>query len=218
MKELWQQYYDENSNLVDKWALNYLKRFQGKFIKQGIKYSTGQYSIVYKFPDRLKTMLDPYIKGQAMGYQNPELNDDYLMKTATWSIPWDAQGLAGYRDGAVWYRVPLEIPESLKGKPISLFIGGVDDLVRIWINGKYIGMGRGFSKPFLFDLTDNIKYGTKNLLAIQVQRYSKASELGLGGIVYPSFIFTGPKLKQKAPLEKRLRRILPGGALGEYEK
>ncbi len=31
-----------------------------------------------------------------------------------------------------------------------------------------------------FDLTDEIKVGSENLLAIQVQRYSKMSELGSG--------------------------------------
>jgi hypothetical protein len=199
MQELWQKYYKINSNLVDKWGIKFLNRYQKKFIEEGLKYSTGKYHIVYQIPDRLKTMLDPYVKGQEMGFQNPQLNDKFMIKTATWSIPWDAQGLAGYRDGAVWYRIPFNIPEDMKDKPLGLFIGGTDDLARVWLNGKYIGSGKGFSKPFVFDLTENAQYGSNNLLAIQVQRFSKCTELGLGGIIYPSFVFTGPRLKQLAP-------------------
>ena len=36
-------------------------------------------------------------------------------------------------------------------------------------------------------------------------------------MIYPAFIFTGPRLARKAPLEQRLRRALPGGELGDYE-
>jgi hypothetical protein len=50
-----------------------------------------------------------------------------------------------------------------------------------------------------------------------VVRNSKANEIGLGGILRPSFLFTGPRLENKAPQPVELRRVLPGGELGEIE-
>jgi hypothetical protein len=216
MLVLWSKYYKIDSNLVSKSGPGYLRRFQEKFIKEGLKYSTGKYKIVEDIPEKLTTMLDPYVKGQELNFQSPVLNDEHFIKTSTWNLPWDAQGLGAYFHGAIWYRIPLAIPESMSGKPIGLFLGGVDNIARVYLNGKYIGTGRGFSIPMVFDLTDDVEYGGKNLLALQIQ-HTSISELGTFGIVYPSFIFTGPRLKRKAPLEKRLRRVLPGGALGDYE-
>lgn len=52
-----------------------------------------------------------------------------------------------------------------------------------------------------------------NLLAIQVVRNSKANEIGLGGLIRPSFVFSGPRLERKSPRPLELRRVLPGGEL-----
>ena len=126
--------------------------------------------------------------------------------------------VGGLRDGAVWYRTRFTLPNDAKGEPIGLFIGGVEDEARVWINGKLVGTsGRGFSVPFTFDLTDDVDYENENLLAIQVIRNSKANEIGIGGIIRPSFVFTGPRLERKAPKPLELRRVLPGGELGDPE-
>jgi hypothetical protein len=138
--------------------------------------------------------------------------------TRTFSTTWDAQGLSSMRDTATWYRIRFTLPDGLAGEPIGLFIGSVEDEARVWINGRSIGTsGRGFSVPFLFDLTDGIRYDGENLLAIQVMRNSKANEIGLGGIIRPCFLFTGPRLEMAAPQALELRRVLPGGELGEPE-
>jgi hypothetical protein len=162
-------------------------------------------------------MFDPNIVGHRMRYHRPEINDTQFITTRTISTTWDAQGLAGVRSGAVWYRHHFQLPREAKRQPIGLFIGGVEDEARVWINGNLIGSGRGFSRPFVFDLTDGIDYDGDNLLAIQVIRNSKANEIGLGGLLRPSFIFTGPRLESKAPKPLELRRVLPGGELGEVE-
>ena len=111
----------------------------------------------------------------------------------------------------MWYRFRFQRPVVGVGEGLGLFIGGVEDEARVWLNGKEIGSsGRGFSRPFVFDLTDGLEEG-ENLLAIQVVRNSKANEIGLGGIIRPSFLFAGPRLLQKAPQRVREERILFGG-------
>src|SRR5690606_28989929 len=115
----------------------------------------------------------------------------------TYKSTWDAQGLGPYRDGGVWYRVNVPVDKALEGKPIGLFVGAVEDTVHVWCNGQYIGMGRGYIRPFQFDLTDAVKYGQDNLIALQIERRSSLNEMGLGGMLFPSFVFTGPRLEQK---------------------
>lgn len=214
----WQTAFDENADTVSSEVPQYLKRFMSKFVEQGLHYSSGEYTMVYPIPDALPTVFDPITVGHSLNYHSPDIVDTDFIKTKTFSTTWDAQGLAGMRDGAVWYRVHFELPANAKGKPVGLFLGGVEDEARVWVNGKTIGTsGRGFSTPFLFDLTDAIHYDKPNLIAIQVVRNSKANEIGLGGIIRPSFVFTGPQLEQKSPKPLELRRVLPGGELGEVE-
>jgi hypothetical protein len=217
MQQYWNTCYERNTDIVANEAEYYFRRFLETFVNDGVKYSTGDYQMVHRIPDELKTMFDPNIVGHRMRYHRPEINDTQFITTRTISTTWDAQGLAGVRSGAVWYRHHFQLPREAKRQPIGLFIGGVEDEARVWINGNLIGSGRGFSRPFVFDLTDGIDYDGDNLLAIQVIRNSKANEIGLGGLLRPSFIFTGPRLESKAPKPLELRRVLPGGELGEVE-
>jgi hypothetical protein len=215
----WQALYDMNTQLAAKEAPQYLKRYLEKFVAEGLQYSQGQYRVAYQIPDELTTVFDPQHAGHLMRYQDPQIDDSKFLKTKTYSTTWDAQGLGAMRTEAVWYRIPFTLPAEAKGKPVGLFIGAVDDEARVWINGQAVGTsGRGFSRPFEFDLTDGIKYDGQNLLAVQVIRNSAANEIGVGGMFRPSFIFTGPRLATKAPRPLELRRVLPGGEEGEAEK
>ena len=215
----WQKVYDINTDLPANEAPAYLKRYIEKFVLGAEKYSSGEYKLVQPLPDELKTMFDPLEVGHRMRYQSPQINDDGFLRTKTFSTTWDAQGLTGLRTGAVWYRHQFTLPQNVKGQPIGLFLGGFEDEARVWINGELIGTsGRGFSNPAAFDLTDGIKYEGENTLAIQIVRNSAANEIGLGGLIRPSFLFAGPRLETKAPKPMELRRVLPGGELGELER
>jgi hypothetical protein len=49
-------------------------------------------------------------------------------------------------------------------------------------------------------------------VALQVIRHGKLNELSTGGLMYPSFVFTGPRLERVAPAVEPMQRILPGGS------
>ena len=192
----------------------YLRKLQQDAVEAAVKYSSAPYKIVYKIPNKLKTMFDQFNAGGMMGYYAPEINDQHFIETQTFKSTWDAQGLLGYRSGSAWYRIPFP---KLDTKTAGLLVGGVDNIVRVWCNGKYIGMGRGFGRPFTFDLTGLLNENGDNLLVIQAQRRGN-SEIGTGGIIYPCFIFTGPQLKKSAPDGKQKFRILPGGIVQEIKE
>jgi hypothetical protein len=183
-------------------------------VKESARYSAAPYRRIFELPDELVTTFDPFNQGADMGYADPEVNDAGWLKTKTYSTPWSVQGLSGFVSGSAWYRVRLpEMPEG----PVGLLIGGCDNLARVYVNGGYVGEGRGFAKPMAFDLTDFLKPGAGNFLAIQVQRTGN-SEIGTGGLLYPSFLFTGPRLETRAPTVDDSIRLLPGGAIEKVEK
>ena len=191
----------------------YIRTLHQDSLEASVKYSSAPYKIVYKIPNKLKTMFDQFNAGALMGYYAPEINDKHFIETQTFKSTWDAQGLLGFRSGSAWYRIPFP---KLDTKTAGLLVGGVDNIVRVWCNGKYIGMGRGFARPFTFDLTGLLNEEGENLLVIQVQRKGN-SEIGTGGIIYPCFIFTGPQLEKSAPDGKQKFRILPGGIVQEIK-
>ncbi len=216
MLSLWDQVDAMNTELVSRYPRKwYHKSFLGKFATLGKQYSTGEYSIVEPLPDRLKAMLDPYNTGQEMNYQHPDLNDEDFFEVATYSTTFEKQGLAGQRDGAIWYRHHFRIKPEHRAESIGLFVGGVEDEVNVFINGEYVGFSRGFPGSSVFDLSDGIRLEEENVLALQVVRRGKLNETGHGGIIRPSFLFAGPKRKEKAPNQNQVGRVLPGGLVDE---
>ena len=120
----------------------YLKTLHQDSVEAAVKYSTAPYKIIYKIPNKLTTMFDQFNTGNQMGYYNKAINDRKYIQTETFKSTWDEQGLLGYRAGSVWYRI--RVPK-LDTKCAGLLVGGVDNIVRVWCNEKYIGMGRGFA-------------------------------------------------------------------------
>lgn len=148
---------------------------------------------------------------------HPQKPDNDLLKTRTFSTTWDAQGLWPLREGAVWYRIWFDAKNIAalsqdQALGTGFFLGAFEDMARVWCNGQYVGNASGFIKPAAFDLTDFIKPGQKNLVAVQIIRQNKLNEANLGGLLYPSFVFTGPRLDKIAPNTQPTERILPGGS------
>ncbi|MCX5663042.1 MAG: DUF4838 domain-containing protein [Planctomycetota bacterium] len=218
VKAKWDESYNLNSELVANEAPQYIKRFLQGFVDQAVQYSSEPNQIVQRIPDSLPTFFDADQMGETAHFEATNLKGIKFTPTQTYTTTWDAQGFADRRRGAVWYRHPFSLPADVKGKPIGLFVGGVEDEVRVWINGKAVGTsGVHFSSPAVFDLTDGLKTEGINLLVMEVIRNSNANEIGLGGILRPCFLFTGPRLEKKAPTTMPSLRVLPGGELGKPE-
>lgn len=209
-----QKMIDRNDGCVAGGAVSMMNRFFKKPLDAMAKYSTAPYRMAFPIPDEMVTIFDPYNRGAAFGFADPELGDGHYLKTRTYTSTWASQGLIGIRNGSAWYRVRFPAMEG----PAGLLIGGADSTARVYCNGKYVGEGRGFAFPMLFDLTDFLNpAGKENLLAIQVVR-SGNSEVGTGGLIYQSFIFQGPRLDKQAPDNKEEYRILPGGVFEKIKR
>ena len=88
---------------------------------------------------------------------------------------WQAQGfgervgiLRHHYVGDAWYRRSVEIPAAWKDKKIVMKLGGVLRRATLFINGRKAGEHDGLSAPFQLDITDVVRVGTENLIALKV--------------------------------------------------
>ncbi|WEK21382.1 MAG: glycoside hydrolase family 2 TIM barrel-domain containing protein [Candidatus Pedobacter colombiensis] len=125
----------------------------------------------------------PDTKADKGGFENPSFNDSKWPSVAvphTWSTyettgevhpfirnPSDKDNDYWWK-GWGWYRKHFTIPVSQKGKRIFIEFDGVQKYSKVYINGKYLGDHKGGYGTFDFDLTDYIKFGEDNLLAVTV--------------------------------------------------
>lgn len=98
------------------------------------------------------------------------------------------------------YRHEFEVPYDWKNQNVYLKIGAVKSAMYLWINGEFVGYSEDSKTPAEFDITPYINYGEKNLLALEVYRFSDGSYLEaqdfwrMSGITRDVEIYPKPKL------------------------
>ncbi len=107
----------------------------------------------------------------ASGYLQPDNASQPTFNDRNWRsivVPgnWFLQGQD--LSGVAWYRHHFQIDRSLKGKVIQLVFDGVDYTGDVWLNGHYLGFHEGYFQPFRFVVSDQVKYGSDNVLAVKV--------------------------------------------------
>jgi beta-galactosidase len=79
------------------------------------------------------------------------------------------------RDPVGSYRRDFEVPKGWSGRRIFLTFAGVDSAFFVWINGQNVGYSVNSRNPAEFDVTDYVRAGGKNTLAVEVYKYSAGS-------------------------------------------
>ncbi|KAH8812459.1 glycosyl hydrolases family 2, TIM barrel domain-containing protein [Xylogone sp. PMI_703] len=67
------------------------------------------------------------------------------------------------------------VPEEFKDNQLRLRFEGVDSSFHVWVNGEEVGYSQGSRNPSEFDITDRVKLGQENLLAVQVYQWCDGS-------------------------------------------
>ena len=124
---------------------------------------------------------DPEATGHEKNFYDVNFDD------SKWALigvgNWEDQGFKNY-DGIGWYRIVFDAPKKPNCNAAELTFGAVDEEAWVWLNGIYIGqhaIGKdGWDKTFTLDITDEIKWGERNILVVRVND----SMLG-GGIWKP---------------------------------
>ena len=144
-------------------------------------------------------------RGGAQGAESPGFDDSKWKKIDLphdWSIedlgqaglpgtnsPFDPDAIGqvstGFTVGGTgWYRKTFLIPSYEKGKRIHIRFDGVYMNADCWLNGQHIGNHPYGYTSFWFDITDKIKYGEKNLIAVQVKNEGQNSRWYSGSGIY----------------------------------
>lgn len=133
-------------------------------------------------------------EGLKTGFYKPEYDD------SSWTnqvVPrsWHEEGSF---DGVGWYRKAVDIPETWKNRRVILEFYGVCWQADAWINGKKFGERHiGARNPFEIDITEAIKPGGKNVIAVRVfTHYGKSlssyAHKNMGGIWEPVRLISVP--------------------------
>lgn len=86
--------------------------------------------------------------------------------------------------GIGWYRKHFMIPESDKGKRIFLDFDGAMSHTQVWLNGESIGQWPYGYASFRLELTDHIRFGKHNVLAVRLNNPDSSSRWYPGGGIY----------------------------------
>jgi len=99
--------------------------------------------------------------------------------TAIWRI--DGGYLTG---GTGWYRKTFEVPKDWSGKKLSVYFEGVYMNSDVWLNGTHLGNHPYGYTAFEFEITELVKTGEKNVLAVQVKNEGRNSRWYSGSGIY----------------------------------
>ncbi len=75
------------------------------------------------------------------------------------------------------YRMRFEVPETWAAHGAALRFDGVDSCFRVWLNGIEIGTAQGSRLPAEFGVSDQLRPGTENVLAVRVHQWSAGTYL-----------------------------------------
>ena len=99
------------------------------------------------------------------------------------------------------YRREFTVPSLWNGREIFLYLGSVKSAFYLYVNGNYIGYSEGSKLPSEFDITQSVKFGEKNVVALRVLRWSTASYLEcqdfwrISGIERSVYVYSQPRTR-----------------------
>ncbi|PLB46245.1 beta-galactosidase [Aspergillus steynii IBT 23096] len=111
--------------------------------------------------------------------------DDDDWKKVTTPYAWNEDdsfhvGIANLSTGIAWYRKHFKLPASAKDKKVFLEFEGIRHGGEFYLNGKWIGRSENGVMAFGFDITDEIKTGGENVLAVRIDNDWEYREVETG--------------------------------------
>ena len=86
--------------------------------------------------------------------------------------------------GVGWYRKTFEVPDFETGKKVLLTFDGAMSDAHVWVNGEKVGNHPYGYAYFYFDITDFVKTGEENLLAVRLENLPFSSRWYPGAGIY----------------------------------
>ncbi len=107
-----------------------------------------------------------------LGAEQPGYDDSSWI-AVTLPHTWDATpdnpfAPPGHFRGVGWYRRRFDAPNEWQGRRVQVKFKGVFQVADVWVNGKHAGQHVGGFTGFVFDITEFLKWGESNVLAVRV--------------------------------------------------
>jgi beta-galactosidase len=141
-----------------------------------------------------------FYRGGAQGAEQVSFDDSGWRKVSLphdWSIedipgtasPFSTSAISqvsgGFTVGGTgWYRKTFSVAAGEKGKRILIQFDGVYMNADVWLNGKSLGKHPYGYTSFWFDITDRIKFGENNILAVRLRNEGENSRWYSGSGIY----------------------------------
>lgn len=81
------------------------------------------------------------------------------------------------------YRKELDIDSKLKGKKLILHFEGCSSYAQVYINNEYVGEHKGAYLGFKLDISEKVKYGEKNIIAVKLDSSERPEIPPFGGVI-----------------------------------
>ena len=98
------------------------------------------------------------------------------------------------------YRREFEVPESWDGRRVVIHFGGAESVLYLWVNGVAVGMGKDTRLPSEFDITEFVRAGQTNTVAVVCVKWSDATfiedqdQWWMGGIYRDVMLYSTEKV------------------------
>lgn len=131
-----------------------------------------------------------YFKGDVSGAESVEFEDQEwgYVNLPHSTIFYDTDNKDAYL-GVSWYRKTFTVDSSMEGKEILLTFEAAMQAAEIWLNGEKIVTHEGGYTPFVLDLSDKIKFGEENTIAVRID--SRPNTNFAPGKIGPDFQYFG---------------------------
>ncbi len=152
--------------------------------------------LVALLPERAQFRTDPFDDGIAEEWYASKLDVGDWESILT-TRPFYLQGYEDERGhtylGNIWYRFRSEVPASVEGREVRLYVPELETEAWVWVNGRYVGHRPhrdAWIRPaeMELDVTDALRPGEVNTIAIRVGT-SLASAWAAGGLQSRAFLY-----------------------------
>lgn len=126
---------------------------------------------------------------------------------------WEDQGIKNL-NGVVWYRREIDVPESMVGLPVKLFLGRIVDADFVYVNGKLVGNITYQYPPRRYEIPSGVLTSGKNTIVVRV-----INNAGKGGFVpdKPYYMTAnGQNIDLKGTWQYKVGEVYEPTALGDF--
>ena len=178
----------------------YLPRYLGDACTTAAAAVTAPNARLATLPEAWAVQLDSTGALEGRGYMLSDAPTNRTTDVHTASLTWSAQGLRYYK-GYAWYTATVDIPATAAGQQVRLWLGIDDDAARVWVNGNELTSltAPRALYPSSFAASPALRPGEVNKVVVKIANIY-LDELGTGGLLSRSFIYTTGAAESAAPL------------------